>query len=278
MKLIAFTKWIVDKPIEEMAKIVADAGFDGVDLPVRENAGIPAEVAIKSLPEMKKVFEDHGLALERLVTDIVAPRDDLDRLLETFRSAGITKIRLGGKALRRGTDVRQGLDAHRRDLEALEPYFLKHGIHGALQIHSGDTAHATMGLCLLCVEGRDPRALGIQVDTGHLAVAGESVEFAIALAGPYLHSINFKAIRRQPTIDPKTGNLVWQSIVTPLRDATINWTSVVDAIRKAGYTDPVSIHAEYRSPYYRYETNTELTTRLIAEDRAFAAQLFTGGR
>ncbi len=275
MRLIAFTKWIYDKPIPDMAKIVADAGFDGVDLPVRENAGIPAETALESLPEAQKIFADHGLTIDRLVTDIIAPRPDLERLLEMFQSLGITKIRLGGKALRRQReDVRKALDEHRKELAELEPYLLKHGVRGAVQIHSGDTAHATMGLCLHCVDGRDPAALGIQVDTGHLSVAGEAPEFAIALAGPYLHSINFKSIRLQPSVDPKSGKLTWQRVVTPLRDATLDWESVIRAVVGSGYDDSVALHAEYRSPYYRYEANEELTTKLITEDREFATSLF----
>lgn len=275
MKLIAFTKWIYDKPIPEMAKIVADAGFDGVDLPVREKAGIPAETAIKSLAEAKTIFADHGLTIDRLVTDIVGPRPDLDKLLETFRSVGITQIRLGGKALRRRSeDVRKALDEHRKELAELEPFLVKHGVRGGIQIHSGDTAHATMGLCMHCVEGRDPAALGIQVDTGHLSVAGEAPEFAIALAGPYLHSINFKSIRLQPSVDAKSGKLTWQRVVTPLRDATLDWESVVRAVVDSGYKEPVALHAEYRSPYYRYESNTDLTTQLITEDREFVTDLF----
>lgn len=273
MKLIAFTKWIYDRPIAEMAKIVADAGFDGVDLPVREKAGIPAETAMKTLAESKKIFADHGLTIERLVTDIIAPRPGLDELLELFQSVGVTKIRLGGKSLKPAGNTREAFDAHRRDLEALEPYLARHGIHGAIQIHSGDTAHATTGLCLLCLEGRDPNVLGVQVDTGHLMVSGESPQLAIALAGPYFHSINFKAIRLQPANDPKTGKPGWARIVVPLRDGTLDWDGVVKAVVDSGYTDPISVHPEYRSPYYRYEQNTELTTKLIADDRTFAAEL-----
>lgn len=273
MRLIAFTKWIYDKPIKEMAEILAGAGFDGVDLPVRAKSGVPEETAIKSLREYAAIFRDHGLTLDRLVTDVVAPRPDLDPFLAAVREAGVTKIRLGGKSLGREADPRAALDEHKRHLEALEPILAKHGIWGAIQIHSGDTAHATMGLCLHCLEGRDPARLGIQVDTGHLMVAGESPELALALAGPYLHSVNLKAIRKDIVIDPKTARPSSPKIVVPLRDAMVDWTSILRAIKKSGYDDSLCLHAEYRSAYYSYEHDAPFTSKMIAADRAFIAGL-----
>ncbi|HHW09179.1 MAG TPA: sugar phosphate isomerase/epimerase [Firmicutes bacterium] len=273
MKLIAFTKWLVGKPMTEVAATLVKGGFDGADLPVREKAGMPVEEALRTLPEVKKLFADHGMTIERLVTDIIAPRPGLDELLALFQELGIRKIRLGGKGLRPLQKAREIIDEHRRELEALEPYLLKHGISGAIQIHSGATAHATMGLCMYCVRDRDPKAIGIQIDTGHLQVAGELPEQAIYMAGPYLHSINLKAIRKAWSIDPKTGQMVWQNIVVPLPDGTVNWRSIFRTIADVGYKDPLSIHPEYRSPYYRYEENTELTTKLISQDRAFVAAI-----
>ncbi len=271
MKLIAFTKWIFDKPVEEMAQVLAQAGFAGVDLPVREKAGIPAAVAKKLLPQAKKVFADQGLSMDQLVTDIIEPSADLDALLEVFRSVGVTKIRLGGKSLRPDQSAREVFDQHRRSLEALEPYLARHEMRAGIQVHSGNTVHATVGLCLLCLKDRDPRWLGVQVDTGHLSYAGESPELAIALAGPYLHSVNLKAIRRDVAVDKKTGKLTWPAVVVPLRDGMVDWVSILRALMNAGYTDALSIHAEYRSAYFRYEENTELTTQLISDDRAFIA-------
>ncbi|HHW08417.1 MAG TPA: sugar phosphate isomerase/epimerase [Firmicutes bacterium] len=271
MKLIAFTKWLWDRPVEEVAKIVAKAGFDGVDFPVREKMGMPAEVAKKMLPRAKEVFAAHGLTMEQLVTDITGPREDLDELLGLFSSVGVKKIRLGGVSLRPDSTARKAFDEHRRSLAALEPYLKKHGIKAGVQVHSGNTAHATLGLCLLCVQDRDPEWLGVQVDTGHLGYSGEPPELALALVGPYLHSVNLKAIRRDVAVDKKTGKLTWPMVIVPLRDGMVDCASFLRTLKKMGYDEALSIHPEYRSPYFNYEKYTELTTQLITEDREYVA-------
>ena len=95
-RIIAFCKWCQNLPLPDLATHLKETGVDGVDLPCRPGAAIEPEDAAKMLPEAKKVFEDHGLMLDRLVTGIREADDVSDRQLEAIRNVGIEKIRLGG--------------------------------------------------------------------------------------------------------------------------------------------------------------------------------------
>ena len=84
-------KWCQDLPLPELAAHLKELGFDGVDLPCRPGAPIGPEDAPKMLPEAKKVFDDHGIALERLVTGITEANDVNDHQLEAIRAAGVKR-------------------------------------------------------------------------------------------------------------------------------------------------------------------------------------------
>lgn len=185
----------------------------------------------------------------------------------------MTKIRLAGISARKGEDLRTKVDAVRRDLEGLEPVFRRHGIRGALQIHSGPHLLSNVGICLHLLEGRDPACFGIQLDPGHLALSGEMPHIAINLAGQYLHTVNFKAPRLEPAFDPEQGKVTWRSTWVPLWDGIVDWEEVLVLLKEAGYTGPISIHAEYRSLYDRSDVNIEFSNEAMRKDCAYVRSL-----
>ncbi len=270
-RIIAFAKWCQSLPLPEMAAHLRDAGVDGVDLPCRSGSPINAANATEKLPEAKRIFEDHGLALDTIVSGIAEVDETTERQLEAFRGVGITKIRLGGYSVPRDRlhDVQGVLDETRRKLTAIEELLRKHGVRGAIQNHSGMTLDVNVSSCLLVMQDCDPEWVGVQLDPGHLTLSGEPLDLAIGLLGPRLHSVNFKSPRQEYFVDAKTGRLRFQPIWVPLRDGMVDVPHALAALRSAGYDDAISIHGEYRTHYHYIETNLEKTGQLIATDVAY---------
>ena len=270
-KIIAFCKWCQRLPLPELAAHLKEVGVDGVDLPCRPGAPIGPADAPAKLPEAKRIFEDHGLSLERIVTGIEEADDESDRQLEAIRNVGVKKIRLGGYSVKRDevADARRLLDEARRKLEGVEKLLEKHGVMGAIQNHSGMALEVNVSSCLLMMQDCDPEWVGVQCDPGHLTLSGEPFELALGLLGPYMHSVNFKSPRQEYFADPETGRLRFKPIWTPLRDGMLDVPAALKALKAAGYTDPISIHGEYRTHYHYIEQNLKKTGELIAEDVAY---------
>ena len=276
-EIIAFCKWCQTLPPEKLAAKLKELGFDGVDLPCRPSAPVTHADGPKKLPEYKKAFEDHGLKLERLVTGLQEADTETERLLETIHDLGIKKIRIAGFSVGMDENARDKLDVARRELSALQVLLAKHGVKGAIQNHSGRTLDVNISSCLLMMQDCDPDWIGVQYDPGHLTLSGEPIKIALELLGPRLHSVNLKSPRQEYRADPKTDKLTYVPIWVPLRDGMLDVPGVLKALTDCGYTDPISIHAEYRTHYHMIEHNMEATDKLIAADLAYVRQIVEQG-
>ena len=174
---------------------------------------------------------------------------------------------------RKDLDPHQLLDTARKNLVDFQTLLEKHGIKGAIQNHSGNTLDVNISSCLLMLQDCDPRWVGVQYDPGHLTLSGEPVSLAIGLLGDYLHSVNFKSPRQEYFSHPKTGRLTFKPIWVPLKDGMLDLPMVLSALKAAQYTDPISIHAEYRSFFHLVEHHLKPTNTLVAEDVKYVRQL-----
>jgi sugar phosphate isomerase/epimerase len=273
-KLIAFAKWCRDLPPAEMAAHLKRTGVDGVDLPVRPTAAaITPDQAPAKLPEAKKIFNDHGLDLTQCVTGITVADDETERNFAAFAECGIQQIRLGSWHVL-GDDTPTGvLERGRRDLPKIQKLCEKYGVRAAVQNHSGPYIEANVSGALRLVDGCDPKWIGIQVDPGHLSLAGEPFDFAVDLAGEYMQAVNLKSGRWEYFADRQAGTLKHEKIIVPLRDGLTDIPAVLSKLKRVGYDRPLSIHAEYRTHYLRVEEHVETTTDLVRQDCEYVRSL-----
>ncbi len=276
-KLIAFSKWCDNQPPAEQARALKAAGFDGVDMPCRQSSAVTHATAPARLPEVQKIFSDHGVPIVRLVCDIFDEEDAVvERLLETLNKLGIRKIRAGGFHVPAGADIPALLDRARRRIAQVEKLLAKHGISGGIQNHSGDCLEVNVSAALRLLQDCDPRWLGVQYDPGHLTLSGEPPRLALGLLGRYLHSVNFKSPRQSYDIDPAAGRLFYVPVWVPLRSGMLNAPLVLDCLREAGYRDAISVHCEYRSYFFRAEKYAVEVNRLVKEDVDYLRALMRG--
>ena len=276
-ELICFCKWCQHLPPPELAKLLKDLGFDGVDLPCRPSAPVTHASGPERLSEYKKAFEDQGLRLERLVTSLSEANAETERLLETIQSLGIKRIRIDGVSVGADENAAAKLDEARRDLAALQPLLEKHDVRGAVQNHMGHCLEINVSSCLLMMRDCDPEWIGVQYDPGHLRLSGENTKIALELLGPRLHSVNFKSPRHAHSIDPGTGRLKYTPVWVPLRDGMLDVPYELQALSDAGYTDPISLHAEHRTYFFRVENVLEATNELVRSDVEYVRSLMQEG-
>ena len=73
MKLLMFTKHLQDLPLEKMADVVRDLGFDGLDVTTRTGGTIAPESVTEDLPRVIDVCAARGLEVGMLTTEIIGP-------------------------------------------------------------------------------------------------------------------------------------------------------------------------------------------------------------
>jgi len=276
-RLIAFCKWCQSLPLPELAANLKKLGFDGVDLPCRPNAPVTHANGPEKLPEVRKVLEDHGMRLERVVTTIHETDVETERLLEAIHEVGVRRIRIGGYSMGSGTyqdqNPREVLAVARKKLAALGKLLEKHQVKGGIQNHSGNTLDVNISSCLLMLQDCDPEWVGVQYDPGHCTLSGEPPALAVPLLGPYLQSVNLKSPRQEHFVDPGTGRTTWRATWVPLRDGMMDVRATLKALQNAGYQQPLSIHAEYRSHFHFVERDLEATNGLVAADVAYVREV-----
>lgn len=272
-QLIAFDKFANHLPPRELAELFVKLGLEGVELTVRAVEGsLKPEEAPHKLAEVKRIFDDHNLTLPRLASGIRRADDEARLVLGACEKAGVGALRLGGWRVPPG-QARQQLDQARRDLAELQPLLERHNVRGAVQTHFGPCLHVNVSACLRMIEHCDPRWLGVQLDTGHLALAGESVDLAVDLLGPYLHHVNFKGSRWDMIANRQTNELGVASAIYPLREGACDFRLALRTLYAAGHREPISIYSEYRTPHYLICNDLKATCDLLAEDVRYVRRL-----
>jgi len=155
----------------------------------------------------------------------------------------------------------------------LQKLLEKYNVRGGIQNHSGNALEVNVSSTLRMIQDCDPEWIGVQYDPGHCTLSGEAPKLAVGLLGPYLHSVNLKSPRQEYLADKETGKLTYKNIWTLIRDGMLDAEQVLQALDDAGYTDPISIHAEYRTHYHVIEHDVPATTKIIGNDLAYMKQI-----
>lgn len=121
-----------------MCECTAKSGIGGFDLTVRPGGKVePADVESK-LPALIDEARKYNLAIDMMVTGIVAASDPLtDRVLKTASSLGITHYRLGYLEFDYKTGIWESLQKHKESLRPVVELNRKYKIHGDYQNHAG---------------------------------------------------------------------------------------------------------------------------------------------
>jgi len=261
-----FSKPWPDKTLPELAEFIKELGFDGVELPVRDNFQVTPERVSKGLPEAAKIFEDNGVK----IASVAGPTD-----IETITAcgeAGIPIIRVCIKI-----DMNAGYfeteKRVRKEFDAVLPALEEHGVTIGIQNHADYQIGSAIGVMHL-IEDYDPKQVGAVLDTAHCGIAGEPDDMAIDIVWSHLILVNLKSAFWRRITGPEAEDVKWIKHWTTGRHGITSWPLVAQELKKRDYKGDYCLTAEYRDASGQGDLKGDAAARLAAEDIVYARSLF----
>jgi sugar phosphate isomerase/epimerase len=256
-----FTKPYKSLSLPDLAAHVAALGFPAVELPVRPGFQVEPEDIETGLPDAVNILADHGVRITSIAAAL--PLDD-ERLYAACAANGIPINRVMFKM--NGLPYWEAEAAARRQLDAALPLCQRYDVRIGVQNHRHDVARNAMGLYHL-LKDYPVEAAGAIWDPAHNALEGEEPEAALDIIGGHLLMVNLKNVYWQRVTGPEAEVAEWRIYWTSGRRGLASWPRVAAKLKAMGYNGVLCFSAEYSA-----ENEVD---RLIAEDLAFARQLFS---
>jgi sugar phosphate isomerase/epimerase len=241
-KLITFTKPFRTLNAKETADLVAEVGWDGVELPVRAKDGqfTPAQ-ADELLPKFVEALRANGgREVSIVTTDITEANASAEKLLRLAQKLGIKRYRLGFFRYATNKSVAQQLAEiapKLRDLAALNKEL---GLRAGFQNHSGNGyVGAPVWDVWTMIRDLDPKHIGYCFDIGHATIEGGlSWPTNFRLASSHLTAVFVKDFYWKKT------DKGWKDEWCPLGEGTIN-PKFFSALKATDFDGPICQHNEY---------------------------------
>ena len=256
IRFTVFTKrWKM--PLPELGKRVAGLGFWGVELPVRPGYQVEPENVAAGLPEAARILADCGVTIH----SVAGPTDEAT--IAACAAAGVEVLRVMAPIGEEGYLASESrLQA---EYDALAPLLAAHGVTLGVQNHCGRWVGSAIGLRRL-IEKYDPRHIAAVYDAAHCGLDGEEPDLAVEILWDRLCLVNLKNAFWLRKNGPEAAVAEWQWYWTSGRQGLTSWPDVAAELKQRGYGGAVCLTGEY--------SDQEAGERLIAEDLAFARELF----
>jgi sugar phosphate isomerase/epimerase len=243
MQLLMFSKMLGGLSVEQAGEAIAEMGFDGVDLTVREGGHILPENAEQDLPKAVDLLRSKQLSVPMVTTGIVAPDEPhAEAILKSASECGVRYVKLGYWRYEGFGHVRAQVAEARTALKGLEALARAHNLCLGVHIHSGAFLSAMPGVMTMLLEGLDPQRVGAYIDPGHMALEGGRSGWEI---GMDLLSDRIAIVAAKDFGWYYQGNKSWRWVSLPLYEGIVSWPRVFAHLRAVGFDGPVTVHSEY---------------------------------
>jgi sugar phosphate isomerase/epimerase len=245
-KISMFSKHLQWLDYENMARVAAEIGLDGVDLTVRPQGHVLPENVEKDLPKAIEAVKKTGLNIYMIATAIVDADDPFtDRILKTAGSVGIHHYRTGWMHYDDKRPVEENISLVQEKLSKLAKLNEKYSISGEYQNHSGIGSEGIyFGGALWDLAGVlkniNSPWIGSQYDIYHATDEGASTwPIALKLISPWIRSIDIKDFKWVE----KDGKSKTESV--PLGEGMVDFKHYFSMLKELNIQVPVSLHCEY---------------------------------
>lgn len=244
LKIAVFSKHLQFLTGPELARVVSDIGFDGIDLTVRRGGHVEPSQAAEALPPLVSVIRKQGLDVPMVTTDIVDSGSPHARtVLSTLARLGIRYYRWGGFKYRDDVPFdRQLEDFHRRSAQ-LAALNAEYGVCAIYHTHSGvGLVGAPVWDIFQVLKGLNPSAVAINYDVGHATVEGGLGGWidSFRLASSYIRGVAIKDFIWQKGVRGE-----WVPAWLPLGQGMVHFPEFFSLLANASFDGPVQLHFEY---------------------------------
>jgi len=256
VSVAVFSKHLQHLDYRALAETVAEAGFDALDLTVREGGHVLPERVRDDLPKAVDAARAAGISVSMMTTTIVSARDPhAEAVLATAGRLGIRDYRLGWVPYDRAKGIAGTFGALRDQFRELATLHESVGVRGGYQNHAGDRFGCAVWDLWMVLKDVNSPWLGCQYDIRHAVIEGmSSWPNALRAIAPHIHTIDIKDGRWERR--PKG----WQPVTVPLGEGAVDLVRFLEELRTLGIAKPVSMHFEYPFP----ETGTPAERRKAA--------------
>ena len=245
-KISIFSKHLQWLDYKEMAQVLVELGFDGVDLTVRPEGHVLPERVEEDLPKAVEAVNKAGKKVIMLTTAINNADDPLsEKILRTASSLGIRHYRMGYGYYDKMKSVEESISIVNGKLEKLAKLNEKYSISGEYQNHSGDYGSgiyfgAPIWDLAAALKRINSPFLGSQYDVYHATVEGANAwPIGLQLISPYIRSMDIKDFYWSK----KDGK--WSSETVPLGEGAVDFKRYFGLVKKLNISCPISVHYEY---------------------------------
>ena len=236
---------------EQAAALTAEAGFDGIDCPVRAKGEIEPERAVDDLPRYAEALRKHDVDLLLLTTGILSVGSPhAHDILVTAKKLGVRYYRLGFlDANAKIPDV----IAHLKDLAALNKEL---GVTAVLENHSGPRLGADLRQMHEVVKDFDPDQIAVAFDLGHAIIThGDEWPAHFEQLKPHIKVVYIKDVKRP-------------SQFVPFGEGEFGQSDFFKRLKQLNLDAPLSLHIEYDwSSHGKEKTREKLLKEMSDSNR-----------
>lgn len=242
--ICAFTKPFNSLSFEELADRIAEAGFTGIEAPIRRGGYIEPSQVEDRLPELVEALRKRDLEITVMASDIDDPNDPMtEKVLRAAAILGIQRYRMNYLMYDLKRPVIDQLNEWRprfRDLAALNHEL---GIRAVYQNHScwgklhsgGKLLGATIWDLKQVLEGIPVDRIGVAFDIRHATVeGGTSWPITFNMIRPNIDTVYVKDFR---WVEGKVQDV-------PLGEGHVS-PEFFRLLADSGFRGPISLHEEY---------------------------------
>ena len=262
--IIVFTKPWRRLALGELADLVSELGFDGIELPVRTGYQVEPDSVEELLKKAVEVFEERGLMIYSVAGEV-----DRTTALACAR-AGVPVLRTMLK-LDPEKSYGENIEAFRRQCRRIGEVMKDSPTTIGLQNHCDEFVSSAMGL-IQAIGPLPADEVSAVLDLGHTGLDGEREEIAIDIAWRRLSLVNLKnALRRDGGKDER-GATIWKRAWVRGREGYTNWEKAIKELGRRNYRRPICLTAEYQDASGRAVVGEDIVPYL-EEDLDFLQQL-----
>ncbi|MCK4922657.1 MAG: TIM barrel protein [Bacteroidales bacterium] len=236
-----FTKCLQFLDYDQLGDTLADIGFKGADLSVRDKGHVLPENVKTDLPKAIKALQKSGVSVPMMVTGIKSAEDPFtETILGTAADLGVRHYRMGYISYDHTKSISDNLNILKKTFENLEKINRKFGIQGCYQNHQGSKVGGPVWDIYSIIKDCDPEYMGVQYDIRHAVVEGAGCwPLGMKLLSPWITNTAIKDFYWKKT-DGK-----WKITNVPLGEGMIDFDAYLEEYVSLGISGPITIHYEY---------------------------------
>ena len=241
--LSVFSKPLQMLSYDDLADVIAEMGFDGIEGTIRPGGQITPEQVPDELPKMMAALRKRKLEMTIMASGVNDARDKLSlRQLEVAAKLGIKRYRMKYFRYDLKRSVAKQLDEIRPRIKDLVAVNKELGLQAVYQNHSGaNFVGAPLWDLWLLFKEHPVEHLAVALDTGHTKVEGtNSWVIQANLLRPHIGALYVK-------------DYTWiknKKTLVPLGEGNID-SRYPKRLIDSGYTGPINLHQEHIHPRTR---------------------------